>query len=53
MQCPPQLTKPLAFLVCRGWPPVLQSTAIKGLLSKALRRKMEKGGVLLDPKSKV
>lgn len=35
MQCPPQLTKPLAFPVCRGWPPVLQSTAIKGLLSKA------------------
>lgn len=52
MQRPPQLTKPLAFPVCRGWPPV-QSTSIKGLLSKALRRKTEKGGVFLDPKNEV
>lgn len=52
-QCPPQLTKPLAFPVCRGWPPVLQSTAIKGLPSKAQRRKTEMGGVFLKPKSQV
>lgn len=39
MQCPPQLTKPLAFLACRAWPLVLLSTAIKILLSKALRSK--------------
>lgn len=52
-QCPPQLTKPLAFLVCRGWPPVFRSTATKGLLSKALRRKTEMGGVFLHPESQV